>query len=58
MTDLERFNLIDEVRRVCDQQECTYAGESWTRENLEWVFGNAKRWIRLIEAIETAEHDG
>jgi hypothetical protein len=45
MTDLERFDLIDEVRRVCDQQECPYAGDSWTRENLAWIFAKARARI-------------
>ena len=55
MTDMERFKLIDEVRRVCDQQEMTYAGDSWTRENLAWIFEKAWLRIRMEEIIEQVE---
>lgn len=45
MTDLERFHLMDEVRRVCDQQGTAYSGDSWTRENVAWIFEKARLQI-------------
>lgn len=45
MTDLERFHLMDEVRRICDQQGIGYSGDSWTRENVAWIFEKARLQI-------------
>lgn len=43
--NMERFSIINEIRLVCDQQGMTYSGDSWTRENIAWIFEKAKLQI-------------
>lgn len=57
MTDLERFERIDELRRTCDQQGTTYGGDSWTKENVAWVFAMALREIHR-EVVLNALREG
>jgi hypothetical protein len=46
MTDLERFQAIDDVRRVCDQQGIEYQFDgAFSRENLAWIFEQARLHI-------------
>jgi len=46
MTDLERFNLIDEVRRACDALEVPYEFDGrFTREDIAWIF--EKAWLQI-----------
>jgi hypothetical protein len=52
MTDLERFNMVDEIRRVCDAQCISYELDgAWTRENVAWIFEKALLQIKR-EATE------
>jgi hypothetical protein len=47
MTDLERFHMVDEIRRVCDAQGVNYQFDgAWTRENLAWIFEKAMLQIK------------
>jgi hypothetical protein len=46
MTDLERFDLVDDVRRACDQQGIGYEFDGYfTRANLAWIFEKARLQI-------------
>jgi hypothetical protein len=53
MTDLERFNLIDEVRRACDEQQVAYEFDgAFTRENIAWIFEKAR--LQIVSETENA----
>jgi hypothetical protein len=53
LTDLERFHMVDEIRRVCDAQGIRYEFDgAWTRENLAWIFEKAMLQIKREAAEE------
>ena len=46
VSDLERFQAIDEVRRICDQLGTEYQFDgAFSRENLAWIFEKARLHI-------------
>jgi hypothetical protein len=50
MDDLERFERIDEVRRLCRDQLCRYElTDVFSHENLAWVFRMARRHLVQVE---------
>jgi hypothetical protein len=52
MTDLELFDRIDAIRRVCDEQCINYEFDgAFTRENIAWVFEKARLQIERENSI-------
>lgn len=45
-SDVERFHMVDDVRRACDAHLTAYEFDgAFTRENLAWIFEKARLQI-------------
>lgn len=48
MTDLARFEELDELRRVCDEQEISY---DFSRNDMAWLFGLAFQGLNTRDIL-------